>query len=591
MEPKLSYFITIRDFQGNIIPDRPTSLHYKMSEDEDELCEIEIESADRYVADKAVYREGKQLTVVWGWINGTVSNTRTVYIFDRDTEYHQDAKVQLKLICHERFAVGKMDAPANKNLTQLKDNAPIVFSSNVIKNVKLQIEKGNPELKALIQKNNFNIGLTATPYGKNAQVVSTYNGSMSTYYTLRNLLDRLPGGPYVMDSRDDVLLIRTRDFKAASKKTFTWAGGTGELKRFKPCTKNRSTKASAAQVTVSTYDPKTKTATNVQAKSGTTKDVKLANGNTLDIYIDDINDLGPKRTQYYPDGRPKVKGPVYIPRSTDKLFTAADIHGALQRDKAERAERDKNAILNINGGKPNIILQTIKKNRDAGIKGFNRENPYNDFSNKEVDKGLIVERRIKTGNPNITLNKLYLGADDGKTFQGGNSRDNTAIPHNNFGLIGDQKTINKAAMSNDNAEKAAAHAENMQKDAELESNPATAELIGQPEIEIGQIVTILGVSKLHSGNYYISECEHVLKDTEYDLNLTKLLRHGVNDIGTTHYKKTKKKGKKVDLYSLIPNNPNLPPRTPVQVINDSKGPEANSPIGRKKLTNKTPGKS
>lgn len=587
MEPKTSYYIVVRDSQGNPLPDTITSLRYKFSEAEDELCEIEIESADRYLADNPAYKEGRHLTVYWGWINGTQSNKRKVYIFDRDTGYKQDARVNLKLICHERFAVGKMDTVANKNLTQLKDNSPIVFSSNVIKNVKLDIEKGNSELKSLINSNNFNIGLTATPYGKDSKIVSTYNGNMSTYYTLRKILDRLPGGPYIMDSRDDVLLIRTRDFKSGSKKTFTWAGGSGELKDFKPCTKNRSTKASANQTNLSTYDPATKTSTNVSAKAGPTNGVKLANGKTIDIYIDakDLSDA------YRKVANKNAKGPlIFVPRKTDKLFTSEDISGALKRDKELQIKNKRDAILHVKGVAPEL-LQMVRKAQDNKLTA-GKYNPYNDFSNKEVDKGLIVSTGLKTGNPNITLNKLYLGMDDGKSYQGGNSRDNTALARNNFALVTDQKSINRAAMSNDTVEKAAAHAENLQKDAELENNPATAELIGQPEIEVGQIITILGVAKIHDGNYYVAECEHILKEDTYELSISKLLRDGVNGPGTTQYLKKKKKGKKeVDLYALIPNNPNLPPKTPTQIINGSRGPEASNGKNTKKLTVKKPGKS
>lgn len=564
---KLGYFITIKDYTGKIILknliDTISNLEYTYSENEDDLCEIEVNSSDIFISDRVEFKAGQFLSVQWGYINGLISPIRKVYIFEKDTHYQKDGTIRLKLTCHERFAIAKMDNPANKNLEQLKDNSPIVFSTNAIKNIKLAMEKGNTELTQLIDNNNFNIGLTADDYLGKGKIVSHYSGNMSTYYTLRNLLDRLPGGPYVMDSRDDILLVRTRDFSVSSKKSYTWRGGTGELLDFKPVTKNRARKASSEKVTVASYDPSTKKSTTITSTSGKNNQTKLGEKNSINIYlVDALKAIQDKKRKPLP---------TFIPRSTDIVFGTDAMKKILDQEAYQNFKKNRDTKVD------NLVTQIIKNKN-------NKSNPYNNFDKKDVDRGLVVRRgKDITGN---ILNELIIGTTNGVVVQG-LQRDATAVAHNNGALVSDEALPGKTLHTNDTAEKAGALAENTRKNNELESNPGTAELLGQPELECGQIITILGVSNTHKGNYYISECQHKLSDYSYETHITKLVRDGINKVTTTSVKGKKK----INLYDLIPGNPNLAPKTPTIILNNSKGPENNPSTGKKIISSKKPGQS
>lgn len=586
MEYKLGYYVKLYDYLGNFITETISSFRYKFSEDEDDVCEIEFESGDPFIADYKQYKEGRSFVCQWGWFDGTESNRRKVYCFDRETHYKENGTVQLKLMCHEKFVIAKMDAASNKNLSQLKDNAPIIFSTKVITNINIAVEKGNTELQTLLVKNNINLkGLKSTKqYNKNEVIVSNYNGNMSTYYTLRKFLDTLPGGPYIMDSRDDYLLIRTRNFGTPSKKTFTWKGGTGELKSFKPVTKNRSSKASSQKITVSSYDPGSKTATNASSNSGDSNKVKLGEVNSLDINLNIPLQID--------DGRglianPKLKDTIYVGGQKTtigdelrKQRAQSDAQSTFSGPSTDNKPISVHAILQVDKDKAETLrLEKTKKL----IKD------YKDYKNNPVDVGFVVER-VDDANGNSTLRKVYSVQKNGKTnFLAGSgitNRDNTAYAQNHLAFEESQVTVRTGLLTNDSAAKAAALADNKRQDQELETNPGSADLIGQPEIECGQIITILGVASEHAGNYYIQECEHILNESIYDLNIGKLVRDGVNR-SSAH---SGKKSTKVNLATLIPNNPNLKHNQTI-ILNTSKGPEASNLQKIKTLHSQKPDKS
>ena len=53
-----------------------------------------------------------------------------------------------------------------------------------------------------------------------------------------------------------------------------------------------------------------------------------------------------------------------------------------------------------------------------------------------------------------------------------------------------------------------AHASNLRRNGELNKNPATATVWGEPLLECGYLITITGVAKKYSGNYYIKKAIH-----------------------------------------------------------------------------------
>lgn len=68
----------------------------------------------------------------------------------------------------------------------------------------------------------------------------------------------------------------------------------------------------------------------------------------------------------------------------------------------------------------------------------------------------------------------------------------------------------KVISTEDSQDKVKAEAQNINEQANLEKNPGVARVIGHPLLVDGKLVTILNVSKKHSGNYYLQEVKHDL---------------------------------------------------------------------------------
>ncbi len=79
---------------------------------------------------------------------------------------------------------------------------------------------------------------------------------------------------------------------------------------------------------------------------------------------------------------------------------------------------------------------------------------------------------------------------------------------------------------------------NLQADKALQQNPAEAEVVGDPNLESGKVITILNVSKKFSGNYYIIACEHVLEGTSYYKVVMKLHKNALGITGVDSPLKT-----------------------------------------------------
>jgi len=71
-------------------------------------------------------------------------------------------------------------------------------------------------------------------------------------------------------------------------------------------------------------------------------------------------------------------------------------------------------------------------------------------------------------------------------------------------------------------------AANWRDEANLKNNPGYIEAIGDPNIVKGKIITILGVGKKHSGNWYITKVEHLIGDGKSYMMRIDIVRQGSN---------------------------------------------------------------
>jgi hypothetical protein len=476
MKNNLNPFVTVVDFRGNTLSDAISDFSYKFSEEEDDACDITFDGPDPKMADRAEFQEGKLMVVKWGYIGGSISRERTVFIFDTKTDYTEEG-IKLSLTCHEKFALAKMDSVSNKNLRQLKKDTPIIFSPEVLSNLSLEVEKGSPELNALLKDNNINL---KTVKKGNAQggntVVTYYNGNLSTFQNLRSFLDKTPGGPYVIDSRDNSVTIRTRNFAQPSTVSYTYGGDGNALLKFSPETKNRSKGSNVNKIKVTSWDRKKKQAVTHQITASDDTGVVLALQTPLKDWTD-------------------ISG---IDKPIPMNWFLKDQPGALARLGIKRGDRAANT--------------------DKGT------------AEQYQGKLIVTKGKLPTGPQNVV--KLAMGADYGSRTSGEGKLvaiDNTAVYKKKFEVLNDSPLPTKSIISNEDPTKAKAHAENHRRSEELKNNPATGEVEGNPILETGQIITIKGVANKHRGNYYIKACEHKIGGNEaYKTTLSAMVRQGVN---------------------------------------------------------------
>ena len=95
----------------------------------------------------------------------------------------------------------------------------------------------------------------------------------------------------------------------------------------------------------------------------------------------------------------------------------------------------------------------------------------------------------------------------------------------------DEKDARRKEMYNAlgiNPPDAYSHAANLRRNSELNKNPASALVWGNPALECGMIVTILGVSKKYSGNYYIKKATHEVDTSGGYVTDLEMARQGDN---------------------------------------------------------------
>lgn len=475
----ISPCVKIWDSKGNLVHDQITYFKYKYSEEDDEVCEIKLESSDQYLADNKAFQEGKMLSVTWGYNNGEMSPVRKVMIFDTKCEYGDI--INLTLTCHEKFVIAKMDVAKNKNSKQLKQGVPITLSPKVLENLNIELERGNPDLSKILESNNITVvnnNIQKKTFGDNSDGVSLYNGNTSTFQNLRQHLNKLPGGPYIIESRDDKVIIKTRDLVQASHRTWVYKGGDGTVISFTPETQNRGKASSSGDVDVTNWDPKKKEAY-VQNSSGANDgSIKLADGSS-------IRNWG---TIYGPQGFNKDPNPQ-MPYAPTK-GVAQKAYGY----KRPRTEGSK--LYNLTG----------KVGSDTKYRKVYKYNDYHKSPNYLIT-GIGAADRAAARSSSAVFDTVYEYEED--------------IPAPKDNIVSTESDPAKAL----------AHATNRRKESEMKTNPASANLVGDPSVMSGQVCTFEGVAKKHSGNYYILSCEHTIDEGGYLLNLDQLTRNGVNHNG------------------------------------------------------------
>lgn len=576
---KITPYVKVFNDKGEQLHDRITRFTYKYSEENDDECILAIESDDPLISDNPSFQEGQKLSVEWGYLDTGESTSRIVYIFETRTEYG-DNGVALSLTCHEKFAITKMNKAnpgLGTNQTSKNDTQVLALGADVIEALQISVvtdksqtsqkflkELGiefntegnkiqltssgwidNKSSKAAGYQPNQNYGLT---YNEGSQVTKDidlrqgypdmiyFNATSSTYKTLRKYLDKLPGGPFVIDSRDDNVTIRTRNYNQDPVRVYTYKGEDGELLSFTPESKNRQHARGSSKTSATSWDAKNKTG--VKSTSSKTTGTSLADNFVENSFLQNIWRQYPASRPYdinkiiNPEGKKveqkkfkEVKGKPINYHSGNNVMDISNYpnKGSGPGDPKTKEVADRIG-MSPTGGKakpPKDWVPPTTVNDDGETVRY-----YEVY-----EMGGQKPARQRKGNG------VFSAAQDGTALGNvGPSGTNGALSAGNkiwaYGLLYDEPAgvpETSKQMGNegtDAANKAKGFASNSKANSQLDNNPASARTIGNPFLTVGTLITITNVSKKHSGNYYIKEVEHQIGEDGYMCTISNLTRQG-----------------------------------------------------------------
>jgi hypothetical protein len=472
----------LRDIDGTPISKYLTYFEYEYSEEEDDTCTLKFEFESLNSFDLPYMQQDVVIHVQWGYILPNFkllkSPIRKVAVRDVQSKY-KDNGIEITLECTDLVSYIKLFKTRTiRNYSGERPNQKVIDTSNKLEDHFIDWIKE-------VAKDNFNATIikdkAAAMIDKQGVLrVAEYNENMQRFTQARdnarvekqmyaefqiakvikgkskalsaaiqdklNLLnDAKKGGPFFMDSTDDTIQIKQRDFNKPIFKSYTYYGGTGELLRFEPGSNTRKIKEDKAITSgINPYSKKTET-----------------------IHVETA-DLG----------KQKNKQPVEV-NSKMKEFTQDDLEKANQQMSGNFTPLPNNKTVEA----------WIQDSRE--VFQYNIDNP---LKQKELPalKYTVTKQVIK--DPYMANGKL-------KVIQ--------KIPAQTVLASSEFKAINEKIQSSIRANfhkeslLTGYTIEKIQRKFE-----ADAEILGDPSIIKGKIIYINNVGRLDIGKWYIVGCKH-----------------------------------------------------------------------------------
>lgn len=539
-----SAFFRVYDSQTNSeITQMFEKLTYVYDEENDEEIILVMKSLDRNIPDSPYFQPKRELTIIWGFIKGKTTR-RKVYIENPEWKYSGQDTITGTLYCSEK-ATSLKGASDNtiykgKSLPQIVQDkankhglkASIVLDDNNA-NLKIVPLPGETLNEYIYRENSAKVAAQQQEYKRNPtklkmdmdrfikeaaeaesdpivkkerelrekysrdwsdgapinveqsvqRDLAIYKASLSfkiyknepqanksDKQFLNGLAKRENNGPYLVETRDDEIILRRRDFKSAPVYQYTYGSPDGELLDFNPETKRKSRKGSSTGMGFSGWNAMEKTFFSGTA-TGADGDPSLAKAMEMLKYYKGIQSRG---------GGSLITG--------------------------QRAGRQ--------------FLPFI----DA----------YNVAS--KIDNAGVYTRRVALADVTVDnqVTALTKAIDDFKQAKD----DRRKEMYNALGI---------------NPPDAYNQANNLRRNSELNKNPASARVWGNPMLETGQIITITGVAKKYSGNYYLKRVSHEIdQGSGYFVDM-EMVRQGDNIKVNEDYVSSSEMGRQV--------NTQLPPKS------------------------------
>lgn len=495
------------------------SFRYVFDESGIDLMETVFEVLDRSAADLPYFQEKAELEIVWGFIKGEISNKRKCILYDVMPDYGSTITITIK---GNEKGIEARNTTSNKIFknSSLLDVASHVadkhgltgvleIPDSVITKTTLQLNPGENLTDFLIREHDYNTSQqekrspgtnqrilleelkkakerSQDPYFKGidsirtnilkaqeagvpidfekeferqskffqmSQYFKTYGNLPQANRTDTQLLNevgqREKGGPYIAETRDDLLIIKKRNFNQLPYKTYTYGADDGIVLSFSPETKNRSRAGSSTNLSFNGWNPATK-----EFFSGDANPQNSGDPETTAQFL--------KMLKYYETQQKRGLGKAII-MYRDRVVRQ---EGPEERSLPKKDDRDNTrAVYNTK----RIIPITV----DNAVRAYRKALGIPDPDEKNYNKNFY--------NP--------LANDPASAFD---------------------------------------QAANQQANNELKRNPAKLRVEMDPKLTSGIMITILGVGKKYSGNYYVTKADHSISGSAYATTELELIRHGHN---------------------------------------------------------------
>lgn len=467
-------------YNGTVIQGIIESFEYIGSEVDDDNAEFNIRVDDPKELDKPQYQEGVMWTVVWGFIGGPISHVRKIFCYEVKAEF-ADSAILITISFHEKgISLKQRDTKNVYTNTSLVD---VVHQTGKIHGITTKImvkgPDGNPMQLLTSDQLQAEMQQIAVQSAQQDSTDKTLFGSTST-----ELEKQFTLGGGGSSSFGDVIAQRDilRNFAlygSLSQGNRTDRYFIDELGRRQP----------GGQYIFDTTDDEGV----LKQRDFNQKPIRSW------TYADSTGDL----ISFCPETKGASKNGSAVNLGYDGWDRNNKTYWADNMNAAVPAELDDNAKKTL--AKYKKQLAELNTKIDGGILGHSvlTKLAGNSMASDATNRVLKFTVPITVVDKRTALQ---------------NTIDYFEPTGNNKGF--NDPTSNVSGTKN--------FAENMRDEAELKMNPGSLEALGDPSIFKGHIITVLGVSKKYSGNYYITKCTHSIGgDKKYTLSL-ELVRQGHN---------------------------------------------------------------
>jgi len=469
---------------------------YTHSEKADDSSTIVIKTNNTDIIDDPDLQAGKILYMVFGYTSGE-NQKRKVYIWEAVPEFTTDG-ITLTIECYCKKAYLKLNTSKNVyNDSTLPEILEDVADTNGLEFVNLYdeayVDFQRPTSVSLDGEINTAVDATAKPEIYRWKKQSIAQGNRSDAKMINDVADTEPASSVVVEGRDDELIIRRRNLKQKAYLLFGYKTEPGNLIDLTVTSSAMASKKYGVANSTSAWDESAKEY--LQAAIGATETDQPALGDEVEVnWRDQLNWEGSNklRSEINPsdfensDVKPTVDG-LFSIESDSKDENGNPIYKKVYSSKMKNGQNNYVVLVKRGGVSSKLIKGGIDTDDVIGnIK--RKEGAYVNMASETTQR---IERRGL-----IVISP--------KEF----------IPS-----------------TEDNIEDAAAAAANRQAEKQLHLHEFSVNVIGEPKLESGKVITLNGLGKKYSGNFYVSSVSHELDMSSGYICRAQLLRNALNTVG------------------------------------------------------------